>query len=275
MPHVSDALAVALCVAVGLAVGPFLTTLIAQVPDKAPVSWPSPVAHPPIVRWLRSASDGAEARSADVGVANTASEGTEVDEQVIEGANLSPRTVGLVVEVLTPLVFALAGLRWGASWVVVPFLVLFAALLVVSVIDIEHYRIPDRIVFPALALAGPLIVAVSFVEDSTASITYALIGAAAYFLLLFVAHLIYPAGMGFGDVKLALLMGLYLGWVAPDGIRAVTLVLFGLMIGCVIGVVVGGGLMLIRRRNAAFPFGPALAASTIVAALFSQQLLGT
>lgn len=273
MPHVSDALVVALCVLAGLAVGPFLTTLIAQVPDKLPVAWPSPLTHPPILYWFRQGSDAPDA-SVDP-VPDVDGGDGDGDNAPIEGANLSPRAVGLAVEILTPVLFAFAGLRWASSWVFLPFLVLFAALLVVSVIDIEHYRIPDRIVFPALALAVPLIVVVSFVEDSTKSITFALIGAVAYFLLLFIAHLVYPAGMGFGDVKLALLMGLYLGWLAPDGFRAVTLVLFGLMIGCVVGVVVGGGLMLIRRKNAAFPFGPALAASTIAAALFSQQLLGT
>jgi len=272
VPLVSDAVVVVLCVVAGLVVAPFLTTLVTQVPDKRPVAWPSPRAHPPILFWLRVPSVGAT--GADSDTETDTETGTETDVDQSEGFQLRPRTVGLAVEILTPVLFAVAGIRWGTSGVVVPFLVLFAALLVVSMIDLEHYRIPDRIVFPALAFSLPLIVAVSFVEDSTRSITFALIGAAAYFLLLFLAHLVYPAGMGFGDVKLALLMGLYLGWLAPDGLRAVTLVLLALMIGCVLGVVVGGGLMLVRRKNAAFPFGPALAASTILAALFSQQLLG-
>lgn len=272
------------CVLAGLAAGPFLSVLVAQVPDKRPVSWPSPVAHPPILFWFRaSPSEVAapvvsarqptdDAGDDDVGDDD---EGADDSDDEAEGAQLSARAVGLTVEVLTPALFALAGIRWGASWVVVPFLVLFSALLVVSVIDIEHFRIPDRIVFPALGVSLPLIVVVSFVEDATRSITFALIGAATYFILLFIAHLVYPAGMGFGDVKLALLMGLFIGWIAPDGIRAVTLVLFALMIGCALGVVIGGGLALARRKNAAFPFGPALAASTVLAVLFSQQILGT
>lgn len=248
MPDVSDAVVVALCAVAGILVAPFLTSLIAAVPDKGPVSWPRPRDHPPILFWLRSSPDR-------------------------DGAVLV-RSCGLTVELLAPVLFALAGVRFGASAVVVPFCVLFAALLVVSVIDIEHYRIPDRIVFPALALSLPLIVVVSLGLGLPETIGYALIGAGAYFLLLFVAHLVYPAGMGFGDVKLALVMGLFLGWIAPDPIRAVTLVLFALMIGCVLGVVVGGVLALVRRKNAAFPFGPALAASTVLAVLFSNQILG-
>ncbi len=288
MPDVSDAVALALSVVVGLLVAPFLTTLIEQVPARRPVRWPSPAAHPPILYWVRRPADGGIADGvveravlADDGVGgDVGGEGADAEVEVVDAepearSGPLPRSWGLAAEILGPVLFALAVVRFGASWVVVPFWVCFAALLVVSVIDIQHYRIPDRVVFPALAVSLPLIVVVSVGLDHPRSITYALIGAGAYFLLLFLAHLVYPAGMGFGDVKLALLMGLFLGWIAPDGMRAFTLVLFALMIGCLLGVVVGGVLALVRRKNAAFPFGPALAASTIVAVLFSEQLLGT
>ena len=287
MPEVSDALVVALCVVAGLLVAPFLTTLIDEVPHKRPVRWPGLRDHPPILHWLRAphalphppstpaAADGDEALARE-GPTDEDEVRDEADPAVgAEGAGRPlSRSGGLAVELLSPGLFFLAGVRFGASAVVVPFCVLFASLLVVSVIDIEHYRIPDRIVFPTLALSLPLIVVVSLGLGLPETIGYALVGAGTYFALLFVAHLVYPAGMGFGDVKLALVMGLFLGWLAPDPVRAVTLVLFGLMIGCVVGVVVGGALALIRRKNAAFPFGPALAASTVIAVLFSNQILG-
>lgn len=294
---VSDAAALALSVVAGLVVAPFLTALIEQVPAKRPIRWPSPAAHPPILYWVREPADrslGSEVAGSRPR-AHPGSGGAAADEAVDEGDRGSdagedavdvdaepearigplPRSWGLATEILSPVLFALAVVRFGPSWVVVPFCVLFAALLVVSVIDIQHYRIPDRVVFPALAISLPLIVVVAVGLDHPRSITYALIGAAVYFLLLFLAHLVYPAGMGFGDVKLALLMGLFLGWIAPDGVRAFTLVLYALMVGCLLGVLVGGVLALVRRKNAAFPFGPALAASTVLAVLFSEQLLGT
>ena len=292
MPDVSDAAALAISVVAGLLVAPLLTTLIEQVPARRPVRWPSPAVHPPILYWARRPTDRAVAPDVtgarpvtDAGAEDVA--GGETDDGDAEGgvevvdaepearSGPLPRSWGLAAEILSPALFALAVARFGASWVVLAFWVCFAALLVVSVIDIQHYRIPDRIVFPALAISLPLIVVVSLGYGEPDAVVHALIGAAAYFLLLFLAHLVYPAGMGFGDVKLALLMGLFLGWIAPDGIRAVTLVLFALMIGCLLGVVVGGVLALVRRKNAAFPFGPALAASTVLAVLFSQQLLGT
>lgn len=286
MPDVPDAVALALSVVTGLLVAPFLTALIEQVPAKRPVRWPSPAVHPPVLYWLHApaeapvggttadAGPSTDAAPPDEGGAAAADEDDADREPEARGGPL-PRSWGLASELLTPVLFALAVVRFGASWVVVPFWVCFAALLVVSVIDVQHYRIPDRIVFPALGLSLPLIVVVSLGYGEPDAIVHALIGAGAYFLLLFLAHLVYPAGMGFGDVKLALLMGLFLGWIAPDGIRAFTLVLFALMIGCLLGVVVGGVLALVRGKNAAFPFGPALAASTVAAVLFSQQLLGT
>ena len=59
----------------------------------------------------------------------------------------------------------------------------------------------------------------------------AVIGSVAYFVLLLVPHLIYPRGMGFGDVKLALLMGLYLGWIYPDPFRSGRLIMWALVLG--------------------------------------------
>lgn len=273
-----DAVALALSVVAGLLVAPFLSTLVEQVPARRPVRWPSLSAHPPVLYWWREPADRSapvEAAPAAVPAGDDVEDGPDGHAEPEARPGPLPRGGGLAVELLAPALFALAVVRFGASWVVVPFCVCFAALLVVSVIDVQHYRIPDRIVFPALALSLPLIVVVSLGYGDADAIVHALIGAAAYFLLLFLAHLVYPAGMGFGDVKLALLMGLFLGWIAPDGIRAFTLVLFALMIGCLLGVLVGGVLALVRRKNAAFPFGPALAASTVLAVLFSQQLLGT
>jgi hypothetical protein len=122
-----------------------------------------------------------------------------------EEATISPAFRERAVRITTPVLFALAAGRFGADAVLVPFLVLFAVLVVVSVIDLEHYRIPDRIVFPALGVSLGLIVFVTLMKgldsnidiDVSAHIRNALIGAVAYFVLLLVPHLVYPRGMGF------------------------------------------------------------------------------
>jgi prepilin signal peptidase PulO-like enzyme (type II secretory pathway) len=191
-----------------------------------------------------------------------------------EDATITARGRERAVRILTPVLFAAAAWRWEASAVLVPFLVLFATLLVVSVIDLEHYRIPDRIVFPALGVSFGLIVFATLVEGfDLIFVRNALLGAVAYFVLLLLPHLIYPKGMGFGDVKLALLMGLFLGWMYGDFLNGVALIMWALVIGSLLGVVAGVAFALIRGRRAEFPFGPALALGCVLVILFSDSFV--
>jgi leader peptidase (prepilin peptidase)/N-methyltransferase len=237
--------------ALGLPVGSFLNVVIDRVPDGIPVrATVDGEAHPPR-RWLRVpvqpgllGSDPAAAR----------------------------RNRWIAVEVATIAVFAAFGTRYGTSSITIPLLLLGAYLVTVSATDLEHLRIPDRITFPMLAASLPLLVAVSIQHHVPGALWAALFGAVAYFVLLLLPHLAYPRGMGFGDVKLAIVMGLYLGWLgwAADDqwIRPLRFVLYGLMLGCFAGVVFGIGHAAVTRRRGEFPFGPALALSCAVVAIW-------
>jgi leader peptidase (prepilin peptidase)/N-methyltransferase len=183
------------------------------------------------------------------------------------------------VRMVTPPAFALVAWRWlvdaeEPSTVVIPFLFLAAVLVVISVIDLEHYRIPDRIVFPALGISAVLIALVTAFEGfDVVVLRNAVIGSLAYFVLLLVPHVIYPKGMGFGDVKLALLMGMYLGWIYTDPFLSVAIVLWALLLGTGLGVLVGVGFLVVRGRRAEFPFGPALAVGCLLATTFSETFV--
>jgi leader peptidase (prepilin peptidase)/N-methyltransferase len=191
-----------------------------------------------------------------------------------EGSTITPTIRERAVRILAPVLFALAAWRWEASAVLVPFLFLFAVLLVVSLIDLEHYRIPDRIVFPSLGVSFALITFVTLIEGyDMVFVRNAAIGAVAYFVLLLLPHLIYPKGMGFGDVKLALLMGLYLGWMYSDVFSGITLIMWALVLGSLLGVVAGVAFALIRGRRSEFPFGPALALGCVLVILFSDSFV--
>ncbi len=111
----------------------------------------------------------------------------------------------LFVQLMMLVLFVLAALRFDTDPVgmLVGYLFLFAMLLTVSVIDVELFRLPDLIVLPSIVVSLVLVVAVSLVEDKPESIRFALAGAGLYFGFLLLAHLVYPRGMGFGDVKLA------------------------------------------------------------------------
>jgi leader peptidase (prepilin peptidase) / N-methyltransferase len=242
----------------GLLVGSVLNVVVDRVPDRAP---------------LRGPRDG-EA-SAPVSWFGLSAQPWVLRQGRHEGAALPARW--LWVEVATVVVFTELAVRFGDQlWILGPLLVLGACLVAVSAVDLMLLRIPDRITFPTLAVALPLIVLASVRLDATDAVRGAIVGSAAYFLLLLVTHLVYPAGMGFGDVKLALVMGLYLGWLGWSGdfpvLGPLQLVLYALMLGCVLGVLFGVATRIATRAKGAFPFGPALAAACLVVVLLAEDL---
>ena len=89
------------------------------------------------------------------------------------------------------------------------------------------------------------------------------------FAALLIIHLVSPRGMGFGDVRLASILGLFLGWLSLGHVA------LGLFAGFALGALVGGVLILARRaeRRQALPFGPFLAAGTVVTVLFGHHVL--
>jgi leader peptidase (prepilin peptidase)/N-methyltransferase len=134
-----------------------------------------------------------------------------------------------------------------------------AVLVAVSAVDFEHRIIPNAIVLPAAAV---VLVANTLLEPSV-EWTLAALGCSAF---LFVAVLAYPAGMGMGDVKLALLLGAALGRTAP----------IALMIGMLAALV--PALVLFARygrsaRKMAIPFGPFLALGGVIALFLGDRLL--
>jgi leader peptidase (prepilin peptidase)/N-methyltransferase len=135
-------------------------------------------------------------------------------------------------------------------------------LIPVALIDLDHRVIPNRILLPA-AITAPVILAVT---DLDALPAHLIAGAAAggFFLL---AALVYPRGMGMGDVKLAGVMGLYLGRnVAPA-------ILFALIAGTIVGIAIIARKGSVQGRKTAVPFGPFLAAGGLVGLLAGNEIV--
>jgi len=158
---------------------------------------------------------------------------------------------------------------WGY---VVPTLLLAAVLVAVSVIDLRTFRIPDRITFPALAASLVAITAGGAQalggHDGFVHARNALVGMALYFGFLFIPHLVSPRGMGFGDVKLAGVLGGYLGWLGWGEI------VVGGFTAFLLGGVIGIALLAVRRagRKSAIPFGPWMVLGALVAVLWGSAL---
>ncbi|MCB0994640.1 MAG: prepilin peptidase, partial [Acidimicrobiales bacterium] len=196
-----------------------------------------------------------------------------------------------VVEVAGVLVCLPAGLVLGWTWRLGPVTVLLTGLLALSVIDLVLYRLPDPVVGATLVLTGAWMALGELVDGDSDSLARAIIGAGLFSGLLLAIHLVAPAGMGFGDVKLGVVLGLACGWAASDGFEVLRWVFVALFVGSLIGVVFGGALVLLRARGidpladpdagtalapsrpTGFPFGPALAAGTYIVLLVADRLV--
>lgn len=217
------------CVVVGLGVGGFLPVLIERVPGKVPVL-AGPFPEP--ARSLHTAT-------------------------------------GWFVIVGTAALFGATAARFGPDWVLPAYLVLAAALVALSVIDLQRFLLPNRIVFPLAGVSVVLLGLGALAEGEGGHYVRALLAAVVAFVVFTLLHVISPRSMGFGDVKLSFVLGLFLGYLGWGE------VVLGLFLGFLYGAVIGIGLILtgLRTRKDHVPFGPFLAAGTVTAILVGEAIL--
>jgi leader peptidase (prepilin peptidase)/N-methyltransferase len=176
------------------------------------------------------------------------------------------RSVSVRIPPAVPLVAtaglcALAGLRFGLTWQLPAFLVLAVVCVLLAVIDLEHRVLPNRILIPATVAGALLLTLAAALDGRWPHLAGAVGGGVILFLFFLVLALLAPAGLGMGDVKLAGLLGLYLGWLGGGVLAA----------GAVAGFVVQAGVavvLLAARRvglKGEIPFGPAMIAGAALA----------
>jgi leader peptidase (prepilin peptidase)/N-methyltransferase len=166
------------------------------------------------------------------------------------------------IELLTGVLCALCVVHYGADRDVWAPLLLVLLLVPITLIDLEHHIIPN--VLSAIGAVGAVALCLLFDSDSLVENLIAGAAAGGFFLL---AAFVYPAGMGMGDVKLAGVLGLFLG-------RAVAPAIF---IALIAGVLIGAAI--IARHGAAegrkkgIPFGPWLSLGGVVALFVGEDLV--
>ncbi len=173
---------------------------------------------------------------------------------------ISPRYP--IVEAVTAALAVAVALTQSSAHALALDFSLIAVLVPVALIDFDHRLIPNRITAPAAVLA----LAIGLTTKPSGVPEQLIAGlAAGGFLLFFV--LAYPRGMGMGDVKLAAVLGLFLG-------RSVAVaVLGGVLLASVVGAVVMARLGVERGRKTAIPFGPFLALGGLVAMFAGPSIL--
>ena len=161
-----------------------------------------------------------------------------------------------LVELTTGVAFAAVGWHWQDDLTLLPALLYLGGIsIALTLIDLDHQRLPDVIVLPSYAVVTILLVAASFLGTVGNPLTVlgrALAGAVLMFLVYFLAAIAYPRGMGFGDVKLAGVLGLYLGWFGWGSLAVGFFAAFLLGGLFSVGLVILGG----AGRKTTVPFGP-------------------
>ena len=196
------------------------------------------------------------------------------------GEPLSPRVP--IVELVTGALFAALYLRCGITWELLILLVYASLLIVLFITDYEHFILPNIVTYPGIVLAAAVALLVTllqyrlswalffagqdFMAVSNNYFLCAMAGGIAGALLLFLVVVISRGGMGMGDVKLAGLLGLMVGF---------PLVFIALFIGILTGGIVAAALLLSgrKKRKEMLPFGPFLCIGGLAALLWGRQIL--
>lgn len=149
-----------------------------------------------------------------------------------------------------------------AFWLVLAACLYFAVVGVrLSVIDIRSHLLPNRIIFPSYAAASAALGLAAAADQDWARLGVMAVAAVVLWTGYFTLRVIYPQGMGFGDVKLAALLGLYLGYLGWGH------VLWGTFAAFLLGGLWGAALILARRGTGRtrIPFGPFMIAGAAAA----------
>jgi leader peptidase (prepilin peptidase)/N-methyltransferase len=260
--------ALTLVATLGLAIGSFLNVVTYRVP--AGMSVVAPRSACPNCKTEISARDNVPLASWLLlrGKCRTCSEPISMRYPLVElGGGVAFVIVALF---FGPAVFAATDVpaAFAASLQLVAFLYLAAISIALALIDLDVHKLPNAIVLPAYAVGAILLGASAILSGDLVGLGRAAIGAAVSFAFYFVLALVKPGGMGFGDVKLAGVLGLYLAFVGWDAL------VVGMASAFVLGGVFGVALLVSRRatRGTGIPFGPWMLAGAWVGILAGGQL---
>ena len=182
-----------------------------------------------------------------------------------------------IVDAITGVAFA-AIMWWGITvyvptvalaLVIIAFMYFAAISIALTLIDLDTQRLPNAIVLPSYLVARLLFTLAAWMGSDWVALMRAGIGMASLYALYFVLRLVRPGGMGGGDVKLAGVIGLYLGWVGWGALAV------GAFAAFLFGGIFGIALILARHagRKTAIPFGPWMILGAWVG-VFAGQAIG-
>ncbi|MEU9701602.1 prepilin peptidase [Streptomyces sp. NPDC047981] len=174
-----------------------------------------------------------------------------------------------LLEALAAVLFVAMALRFGRSEVLPAALVFTAGLLALAACDAEQFLLPRRLIYPTLGLTAACLLAAAGATGQWQRLGMTAACGVGGFAAFFALHWVRPAWLGFGDVRLAGLLGTGLGWFGPSYL------VLALLAGSAVGLLVGIALMAAGRatRHTRLPFGVFLAAGAIATLLVGAPVV--
>ncbi len=239
----------------GLLIGSFLNVVVYRIPARLPVVRP-PSACPrcghlirsrdniPVVSWLLLRGKCRDC-----------------------GEPISPRYP--LVEACAAILFGVTGWVIGPVWVLPAYLWFVGVTVALALVDLDHKRIPNRILYPGTIVATFLLAGGAIADDTLGAFWRALLGGGAYFGFLLVLALVARGGFGFGDVKLGFLLGEFLAY------RSWGSLVVGGFLAFLVGGVLAALLLAMRRagRKESIPFGPSLVIGCYLGIAVGEKIL--
>ncbi|MBT0768949.1 prepilin peptidase [Kineosporia sp. J2-2] len=174
-----------------------------------------------------------------------------------------------VVEAVTGVAFALVVAWKGWSWEILPLLYLAAISIALAVIDYQVHRLPDLITFPSYPVAAILLTVVALAEGEPRRTIGAAVGGVVLWGFYFLLWRVNSRGMGWGDIKLGGILGMYLGWYGWEETAVGAFAAF--LTGAVVGIV--AMLFFGATRKSAIPFGPFMLAGAWLGLIWGSPLV--
>lgn len=174
-----------------------------------------------------------------------------------------------IVEALTPVLFVVVVVVIGARWTVPAYWWFVGVTITLTLTDLDHKLIPNRILFPGTAIGAALLLVGGLLDGELNRFGWGIVGGVGFFVGLLIIALVAKGGFGYGDVKLAFLLGLFTAYQRPAFTFLAAFLAF-----------LGGGvisiLLLIFRikgRKDAIPFGPYLVLGAYLALAVGNGIL--